>query len=183
MKTLFTSCHPICALRIMGACPGRGNFMGWSALLNPTVWSDQLRYSVVAGGEVIARFTCLDILLCSFFDFGTVGSLRLYDLWTECVRHCFGYSSLVVIGLLHHRWQAMVVAVRCIRLIHVPLHTFGSVPLFAWIWQPPVIWGRCDNLASDGLKLFSHQHRRNAYNRVRLGYPRVIDCSLSTFLA
>jgi hypothetical protein len=26
---------------------------------------------VVAGGDDIARFTCLDILFCSFLDFGT----------------------------------------------------------------------------------------------------------------
>jgi hypothetical protein len=71
IKTLPMSCPPICAFSTMGACPGWGTFLGWSVLLNPTVWSDHLRYSVVAGGDVMARFTCLDMLRYSFFDFGT----------------------------------------------------------------------------------------------------------------
>jgi hypothetical protein len=33
--------------------------------------SDHRRYSVIAGGDDIARFTCLDMLLRSFFDLGT----------------------------------------------------------------------------------------------------------------
>jgi hypothetical protein len=33
--------------------------------------SDQCRYSVVAGGEVIARLTCRVILFSSLFDLGT----------------------------------------------------------------------------------------------------------------
>jgi hypothetical protein len=71
MKTLPTSYPPIYAFSTMGVCPSRGTFLGWSILLNPTVWSDHLRYSIVAGGDVMARFTCLDMLRCSFFDFGT----------------------------------------------------------------------------------------------------------------
>jgi hypothetical protein len=67
IKTLPTSYPPICAFNTMGACPGRGTFLGWSALLNPTAWSDQLRYSIVAGCDVMDRFTCLDILFCSLF--------------------------------------------------------------------------------------------------------------------
>jgi hypothetical protein len=71
MKTLPMAYPPVCAFSTMGACPGRGTFIGWSALLNPTIWSDQLRYSIVAWGDVMARFTCLDTLFYSFFDFGT----------------------------------------------------------------------------------------------------------------
>jgi hypothetical protein len=62
---------PIYAFNTIGVCPGLGTFLGWSALLNLIIWSDHHRYSVVAGGDDIARFTCLDILFCSFLDFGT----------------------------------------------------------------------------------------------------------------
>jgi hypothetical protein len=64
------SYHPICAFNTIGACLGLGTFLGWSALLNLIVWSDHRRDSVVAGGEDIARFTCLDILFYYFLDFG-----------------------------------------------------------------------------------------------------------------
>jgi hypothetical protein len=71
MDTLLMSYPPICAFKTIGLWPGLGTFLGWSALLNLTGWSDHCRYSVVAGGDDIARFTCLDILFHSFFDLGT----------------------------------------------------------------------------------------------------------------
>jgi hypothetical protein len=70
MNTRSMSYPPICASNTIGTCPGLGTFLGWSSLLNLTVWSDHRRYSVVAGGDDIARFTCLDVLFCSFLDFG-----------------------------------------------------------------------------------------------------------------
>jgi hypothetical protein len=71
MNTLLISYPPICAFSTIGECPGLGTFLGWSALLNLTGWSDHCRYSVVAGGDDIARFTCLDMFFRSFLDFGT----------------------------------------------------------------------------------------------------------------
>jgi hypothetical protein len=62
---------PIGAFNTIGVCPGLGTFLGWSSLLNLIVWSDHRRYSIVAGGDDIPRFTFLDILFCSFLDFGT----------------------------------------------------------------------------------------------------------------
>jgi hypothetical protein len=62
---------PICAFNTIGACPGLGTFLGWSSLLNLMVWSDHRRYSVVASGDDIARFTCLDMIFYSFLDFWT----------------------------------------------------------------------------------------------------------------
>jgi hypothetical protein len=82
IKTLLTLYPPICAFSTMGMCPGRGTFLRWSTLLNPTVWWDQLRYAVVAGGDVMTRFTCPDMLLCSFYDFGTgwiIAAMWLFD--------------------------------------------------------------------------------------------------------
>jgi hypothetical protein len=71
MNTHPMSYPPICAFNTIGACPGLGTFLGWCSLLNLTVWSDHRRYFVVAGGDDIARFTCFDMLFCSFLDFGT----------------------------------------------------------------------------------------------------------------
>jgi hypothetical protein len=71
MNTHPMSYPPICAFNTIGACPGLGTFLGWSLLLNLTGWSDHLKYSVVAGGDDIAKFTCLDMFFCSFLDFGT----------------------------------------------------------------------------------------------------------------
>jgi hypothetical protein len=34
----------------------------------------------VAGGDDIAKFTCLDIIFCSFWTLGLAGSLRIYTL-------------------------------------------------------------------------------------------------------
>jgi hypothetical protein len=42
-----------------------------------TDWSDHRKYSVVAGGDDIARFTCLDILLCFFWILAPARSLRI----------------------------------------------------------------------------------------------------------
>jgi hypothetical protein len=70
MNTHLISYPPICAFNTIGVCPGLGTFLRWSSLLNLTVWSDHRRYSVVAGGDDIARFTYLDKFFCSFFDFG-----------------------------------------------------------------------------------------------------------------
>jgi hypothetical protein len=59
-------------------CHGLGTFLGWSVLLNLIGWSDHLKYFVVAGGDDIANFTCLDILFCSFFwTSGLAGSLQI----------------------------------------------------------------------------------------------------------
>jgi hypothetical protein len=71
INTRPMSYPPICTFNTIDACPGLGTFLGWSALLNLIVWSDHRRYSVVVGGDDIARFTCLDILFYSFLDFGT----------------------------------------------------------------------------------------------------------------
>jgi hypothetical protein len=66
MNTCPVSYLPICAFNTIGACPGLGTFLGWSSLLNLIVWFDHYWYSMVAGGDDIASFTCLDILFCSF---------------------------------------------------------------------------------------------------------------------
>jgi hypothetical protein len=71
MNTHPTSYPLICAFNTIGACPGLGTFLGWSSLLNTTICSDHHMYSMVVGGDDIARFTCLDILFYSFLDFGT----------------------------------------------------------------------------------------------------------------
>jgi hypothetical protein len=71
MNTRPMSYPPVCAFNTIGVCPGLGTFLGWSALLNQTGWSDHLKYSVVANGDDIAEFTCLDMLFYSFLDFGT----------------------------------------------------------------------------------------------------------------
>jgi hypothetical protein len=51
------------------------------------------------------------------------------------------------------------------------------------IQRPFSILGICNSPSLNDLKLSFHRHRRNAYDMVHLGYPRVIDCSLSTILA
>jgi hypothetical protein len=61
---------PICAFNTIGTCPGLGTFLGWSTLLNLIGWSDHLKYSIVVGGDDLAKFTYLDILFCSILDFG-----------------------------------------------------------------------------------------------------------------
>jgi hypothetical protein len=66
MNTRPMSYPPICAFNNIGTCPSLGTFLGWSSLLNLTVWSDHRRYFVVADGDDIARFTCLDILFLLF---------------------------------------------------------------------------------------------------------------------
>jgi hypothetical protein len=71
MNTLSTSYVPIWALSTKGAFPSRGTVIGWSSLLDSMGCSHQCRYSVVAGGEVIARLTCRVILFSSLFDLGT----------------------------------------------------------------------------------------------------------------
>jgi hypothetical protein len=71
MNTHPMSYPPICAFNTIGACPGLRTFLGRSSLLNLIVWSDHCRYSVEAGGDDIAKFTYLDMLFCSFLDFGT----------------------------------------------------------------------------------------------------------------
>jgi hypothetical protein len=70
--------------------PGLGTFLGWSTLLNLTIWSDLLKYSVVAGGDDIAKFTCLDILFYSFLDFGTGWIIAdIYTFDSKCLaRRC-----------------------------------------------------------------------------------------------
>jgi hypothetical protein len=113
MNTRPTLYPPIYAFNTIGACPGLGTFLGWSSLLNLTVWSDHRRYSVVAGGDDIARFTCLDILFCSFLDFGTgwiIADMYIFDcgwpvrsvfdipdLWLPC--HV-SYVLVVLLGLV-----------------------------------------------------------------------------------
>jgi hypothetical protein len=75
MNTRPMSYHPICAFNTIGACPGLGTFLGWSSLLNLTIWSVHCRYSMVVGGDDIASFTCLDIFFCSFLILGQARSL------------------------------------------------------------------------------------------------------------
>jgi hypothetical protein len=49
---------------------------------------------MVAGGDDIARFTCLDILFCSFLDFGTywiIADMYTFD-WGYPVPLCIWYA-------------------------------------------------------------------------------------------
>jgi hypothetical protein len=90
MNTRPMSYPPICAFNTIGVCPDLGTFLGWSALLNLTGWSDHLKYSVVAGGDDIAKFTCLDMLFYSFVDFGTGWIIAdMYTFDAKCLaRRC-----------------------------------------------------------------------------------------------
>jgi hypothetical protein len=67
MNTHPMSYPPICTFNTIGPCPGLGTFLGWSSLLNLTVWSDHRRYSVVADGDDISRFACLNIYFSALF--------------------------------------------------------------------------------------------------------------------
>jgi hypothetical protein len=49
---------------------------------------------MVAGGDDIARFTCLDMLFCSFWTSGQVGSLQICTLLTLDVLLYFGLDIL-----------------------------------------------------------------------------------------
>jgi hypothetical protein len=90
MNTHPMSYPPICAFNTIGPCPGLGTFLGWSALMNLTGWSDHLKYSVVAGGDDIAKFTCLDMLFCSFLDFGTGWIIAdMYTFDAKCLARCY----------------------------------------------------------------------------------------------
>jgi hypothetical protein len=92
--------------------------------------------------------------------------------------HCFGYPSLVVLGLLHRcSWVSVVVVACRTLLIWVLLHTLDSALWLAWIQWLPAISRMFCSLALDYLKLFFHQHRHNAYDMVRLGYPWVMVLS------
>jgi hypothetical protein len=71
MNTLSMLYPPIYAFSTKGVFPDRGNFIGWSSLLNSISYSDQWRYSMFTGGECIIKLTCRDMLFCSLFDFGT----------------------------------------------------------------------------------------------------------------
>jgi hypothetical protein len=55
--------------------------------------SDQCRYSMVAGGDVTARFTCQVILFSSF--------VRLWDVLYHChdVPFAWDISSVIVVSL------------------------------------------------------------------------------------
>jgi hypothetical protein len=57
MNTLSTSYPPIWALSTRCAFPGRGTVIGWSSLLNSIGCSDQCKYYVYTGGDVIAKLT------------------------------------------------------------------------------------------------------------------------------
>jgi hypothetical protein len=98
MNTLPISYPPICAFSTIGECPSLGTFLRWSALLNLTGWSDHYRYSVVAGGDDIARFICLDMLFRSFLDFGTGWIIAdLYTFDSRCfASRCTWYPWLIL---------------------------------------------------------------------------------------
>jgi hypothetical protein len=98
MNTRPISYPPICAFSTICECPGLGTFLGWSALLNLTGWLDHCRYSVVAGGDDIARFTYLDMLLRSFLDFGTGWIIaNIYTFDSRCsASHCTWYPWLII---------------------------------------------------------------------------------------
>jgi hypothetical protein len=106
MNTLPTSYPPICALSTIGEWPGLGTFLGWSALLNLTGWSDHFRYSVVSGGDVIARLTYLDMLFLSFFDFGTRWIIAdIYNFDSSCfVSRCIWYPWLMLFPPFRAPW-------------------------------------------------------------------------------
>jgi hypothetical protein len=89
MNTRPMSYPNICAFNTIGA-PSLGTFLGWSAVLNLIGWSDYLKYSVVASGDDIAKFTCLDILFCSFLDFGTGWIIAdMYTFDSRCLALCY----------------------------------------------------------------------------------------------
>jgi hypothetical protein len=53
----------------------------------------------------MARFTCLDMLFCSFLTLALARSLQLCGLLTGYIPRCFCYPNLAVLGLLHcHGW-------------------------------------------------------------------------------
>jgi hypothetical protein len=80
MNTRPMSYPLIYAFNTIGACLGLGTFLGWSALLNLTGWSDHFKYSIAAGGDDIAKFTCLDMLFALFWTLGLAGSLQICTL-------------------------------------------------------------------------------------------------------
>jgi hypothetical protein len=103
LVTLLRSYPPIWALRTMGVCLGRGPFGRSSSLLNSIGLSDQLTYFVVAGGKVVARFTCRDMLSALSSTLVHVGSLRQCILWTDV-------SSIILITwvMLPLGWRGSV---------------------------------------------------------------------------
>jgi hypothetical protein len=131
--------------------------------LNLLVW---ICFSTLSSTSVLAR------------------SSRLCSPLIGCILHCFGYLSSVVLGLLRCcGWAAVVAVARHMLLIRALLHTLGSSLRLAWIQWVPTISRMLCSLALDDLKLFFCQHRCNAYEMIRLGYPRVMGCTLSMFLA
>jgi hypothetical protein len=80
MNTRPTSYPPICAFNTIGACPGLGSFLGWSALLNLTSLSDHFKYSVVL---VVMLLLDLLVWICSSvlsWILALVRSLQIYIL-------------------------------------------------------------------------------------------------------
>jgi hypothetical protein len=72
------------------------------------------------------------MLFFSFFDFG-IGWI-IAAMWPLDVMYplLFWLLEFIVLGLIHHRWQAMVVAAaRWMRWIWEPLYTLVFVPRFA----------------------------------------------------
>jgi hypothetical protein len=132
----------------------------------------------------MAKFTCLDMLFYSFSTSVLAGSSWLCGPWIGCLLHCFGYPCSVVLGLLRScNWVVVVVVAGRTLLIRALLHTLDSALQLTWIQWLPAISEMFCSLALDDLKLFSRRHRHNAYDMVHLGYPRVMDCTLSMLLA
>jgi hypothetical protein len=103
--------------------PGRGTVIGWSSLLNSIGCSDQYKYFVVTGGDVIAKLTCQEF----FFLFVRL-RYRLY----HCGDVSFGWDvSFIIIvsliwltlslcrsvGCLLICWRCIV----CVSIIALPL--------------------------------------------------------------
>jgi hypothetical protein len=107
-------------------------------------------------------------------------SSLLCGLWIVCILHCL---SLGVLGLLLRRgWAAVVVVVRRMLLSRALLCTPNFALHFSWILWHLAILEMFDSLALDGSTLFSRRRKHNECDTASLGYPRVTNCSLSTFL-
>jgi hypothetical protein len=65
--------------------------------VNLIVCLDNRRYFVVAGGDDMARFTCLDMLFCSFLDFGTGWIITAIYIVAEDILHYFVSGILGVL--------------------------------------------------------------------------------------
>jgi hypothetical protein len=67
-------------------------------------YSDQCRYSVVTGGDVIARLTCREMLFSSLYNFVMVVSLRWCLLWMGYILPHFRFPDLAYLVLVLLCW-------------------------------------------------------------------------------